>query len=154
MTAPSEPPSAFGVAAGIADADRVGASAKAQAASPIIKSRFILVFPPFEFELSRQTRKFRSLAEFLSVTLGTAQLVLRRIISSVLQCWLNGTFRDRSGFTSYATVLMELIGERVFCQRQNRLHDEAALCLSKTNVRMSRMIVLIANAHSKSPQLT
>ena len=53
-----------------------------------------------------------------------------------------------------ATALMELIGERVFCQRQNRLHDEAALCLSKTNVRMSRMIVLIANAHSKSPQLT
>src|SRR5260370_32205441 len=109
---------------------------------------------PFEFELSRQTKKFRSLAEFLSVTLGTAQLVLRRIISSVLQCWLNGTFRDRSGFTTYATALMELIGGRVFCQRQNRLHDEAALCLSKTNVRMSRMIVLIANAHSKSPQLT
>jgi hypothetical protein len=64
MTTASEPPRVAGVAAGIADADIVGPSARAQAASPIIKSRFILVFPPFEFELSRQTRKFRSLAEF------------------------------------------------------------------------------------------
>jgi hypothetical protein len=46
MTAPSEPPSADGVAAGIADADMVSASAKAQPANPIIRSRFILVPPP------------------------------------------------------------------------------------------------------------
>jgi hypothetical protein len=37
---------ASGVAAGIADADSVGASAKAQAANPISKIRFILVLPP------------------------------------------------------------------------------------------------------------
>jgi hypothetical protein len=41
MVVPSEPPRALGVAAGIADADRVGASAKAQAAKPINKSRFM-----------------------------------------------------------------------------------------------------------------
>jgi hypothetical protein len=41
MTAASEPPSALGVATGIADADRVGTSAKAQAANPINKSRFM-----------------------------------------------------------------------------------------------------------------
>ncbi len=44
MTALSEAPSAFGVAAGIADAERVGANAKAQAANPINKRRFM--FPP------------------------------------------------------------------------------------------------------------
>jgi hypothetical protein len=38
MTAPSLTPKAFGVATGIADADRVGANAKAQAANPINKS--------------------------------------------------------------------------------------------------------------------
>jgi hypothetical protein len=38
--------SAFGFAPGIADADRVGASTKAQAANPINKSRF-MVFPPW-----------------------------------------------------------------------------------------------------------
>jgi hypothetical protein len=43
MTAAPEPPRAAGVAAGIADAGRVGVNAKAQAANPIIKSRFILV---------------------------------------------------------------------------------------------------------------
>src|SRR5713226_7827546 len=47
MTATSEPPSVAGVAAGIADADRVGASVTAQAAKPINKSRFILVSPPW-----------------------------------------------------------------------------------------------------------
>src|SRR5229473_2104285 len=47
MTATSEPPSVAGVAAGIADADRVGASVTAQAANPINKSRFILVSPPW-----------------------------------------------------------------------------------------------------------
>jgi hypothetical protein len=36
MTAASELPRAAGVAAGIADADRVGVNAKAQAANPII----------------------------------------------------------------------------------------------------------------------
>jgi hypothetical protein len=41
MSAPSEPPRALGVAAGIADADRVGANEKAQAANPINKSRFM-----------------------------------------------------------------------------------------------------------------
>jgi len=41
MTAASELAKAFGVATGIADADRVGASAKAQAANPINKSRFM-----------------------------------------------------------------------------------------------------------------
>jgi hypothetical protein len=42
----SEPPRAAGVAAGIADADRVGVNAKAQAANPIIKSLFIFGVPP------------------------------------------------------------------------------------------------------------
>ena len=37
----SVPISAFGVALGIADADRIGASAKALAAIPINKSRFM-----------------------------------------------------------------------------------------------------------------
>jgi hypothetical protein len=41
MIVPSEPPRAFGVAAGIAPADRAGASAKAQAARPINKNRFM-----------------------------------------------------------------------------------------------------------------
>jgi hypothetical protein len=41
MTAPSELPMAFAVAMGIADAERVGASAKAQVANPINNSRFI-----------------------------------------------------------------------------------------------------------------
>jgi hypothetical protein len=41
ITASSKPPIALGVAAGIADAERVGASANAQAANPINKSRFI-----------------------------------------------------------------------------------------------------------------
>jgi hypothetical protein len=41
MTAASEAPRVPGVATGIADADRVGASAKAQAVNPIIKSRFM-----------------------------------------------------------------------------------------------------------------
>jgi hypothetical protein len=44
MTAPSEAPRAVGVAAGIADADRVGAKAKALAANPINKSRFMMCF--------------------------------------------------------------------------------------------------------------
>jgi hypothetical protein len=41
MTAPSELPRAFGVATGIADADSIGTNAKAQAANPINKSRFM-----------------------------------------------------------------------------------------------------------------
>jgi hypothetical protein len=41
MTAPSELPMAFAVAMGIADTERVGASAKAQVANPINNSRFI-----------------------------------------------------------------------------------------------------------------
>jgi hypothetical protein len=45
MTAPSVPVNVLGVAAGIADADIVGASAKAQPVNPIIRSRFILVPP-------------------------------------------------------------------------------------------------------------
>jgi hypothetical protein len=36
------PVSAFGWAIGIADADRIGASAKVQAANPINKSRFMM----------------------------------------------------------------------------------------------------------------
>src|SRR5580692_8080497 len=40
---PSALPSIWGVAAGIADADMVGASARAQPVNPIIISRFILV---------------------------------------------------------------------------------------------------------------
>jgi hypothetical protein len=38
----SVPISAFGFAPGIADADRIGASAKVQAANPIHKSRFMM----------------------------------------------------------------------------------------------------------------
>jgi hypothetical protein len=44
MTAASEAPRVPGVATGIADADKAGANAKAQAANPINKSRFIVVF--------------------------------------------------------------------------------------------------------------
>jgi hypothetical protein len=44
---PLVPPNAYGVAAGIADADRLGASAKAQPVNPIIRSLFILVSPPW-----------------------------------------------------------------------------------------------------------
>jgi 4-hydroxyphenylpyruvate dioxygenase-like putative hemolysin len=43
MTAPSEPPSVSDVAMGIADAERVGASAKATVANPTNNSRFIEV---------------------------------------------------------------------------------------------------------------
>jgi hypothetical protein len=39
--------SALGLAPGIADAERVGASAKAQAANPVNKSRFMVVFSPW-----------------------------------------------------------------------------------------------------------
>jgi hypothetical protein len=42
MTAPSGLANAWGVAAGIANADIVGASAKAQPVSPIIRNRFIV----------------------------------------------------------------------------------------------------------------
>jgi hypothetical protein len=41
MTAASELPKAFGGATGIAEAGRVGASAKAQAAKPINKGRLM-----------------------------------------------------------------------------------------------------------------
>jgi hypothetical protein len=41
MTAASELPKLFGVAAGIAETDSVGTSAKVQAANPINKSRFM-----------------------------------------------------------------------------------------------------------------
>jgi hypothetical protein len=41
MTAASAPPSVCGIAAGIAHADILGGSAKAQAANPINKSLFI-----------------------------------------------------------------------------------------------------------------
>jgi hypothetical protein len=42
MIALSSPASVFGWATGIADADRIGASAKVQAANPINKSRFMM----------------------------------------------------------------------------------------------------------------
>jgi hypothetical protein len=43
MTEVSVSMSIFGLALGIADADRIGASAKVQAANPINKNRFIRV---------------------------------------------------------------------------------------------------------------
>jgi hypothetical protein len=66
MTAPSAPPRAPGVAAGIADANRVGINAKAQAANPISKSRFILVSPPLNsrYRHKQETRNFWELSEF------------------------------------------------------------------------------------------
>jgi hypothetical protein len=72
MTDPLVLPSAKGVAAGIADADMVGANAKAQPVNPTIRSRFILEHPPL-------------------------WQVLLRIIRPFLQCWLNGAFTHRSG---------------------------------------------------------
>jgi hypothetical protein len=74
MTAPSEPPSVFGVAAGIADADRVGASAKAQAANPINKSRFILVSPPLD---SRYRDKEESFGASLQFHFGSSAFTRR-----------------------------------------------------------------------------
>jgi len=56
----------------MADADMVGASAKAQLVNPIIRSRFILEPPPL-------------------------WQVLLRIIRPILQCWLNDAFTDHSG---------------------------------------------------------
>jgi hypothetical protein len=53
------PVSIFGFAPGIAETERDGASAKAQAANPINKSRFILELSFFEIALSRQRRKCR-----------------------------------------------------------------------------------------------
>jgi hypothetical protein len=42
MIEPSSPASVFGWATGIADTDRIGASAKVQAANPINKSLFMM----------------------------------------------------------------------------------------------------------------
>jgi hypothetical protein len=64
MTAPSALPSIWGVAAGIADADMVGASARAQPVNPIIISRFILVPSPLWQVLLRIiSSTFATLAE-------------------------------------------------------------------------------------------
>jgi hypothetical protein len=57
MTAVSDTPSVSGVAAGMADADRVGVSARAQAASPINKSLFMKACPPLS---SRDRDKVQS----------------------------------------------------------------------------------------------
>jgi hypothetical protein len=57
MIASSELPRAAGVAAGIADTERVGINTKAQAANPINESRFIIVIPPDEPRVIATGRK-------------------------------------------------------------------------------------------------
>jgi hypothetical protein len=63
MTPASEAPRASGVATGIAEADKPGANAKVQAASPLKKSRFIN-HPPW-IALSRKERNVQRAFQFL-----------------------------------------------------------------------------------------
>ena len=148
MTDASEPPRAAGVAAGIADADRVGVNAKAQAANPIIKS----LVPPLNSSYCDRQESFGASQSSvthhtgcsggLSVPFATlAERCIQRSFIKATYHWL-------------AHGIVELIGGERFPQAKLRLHDEDALCLSKTTTRTSRMIVLTASGDSKSPQLT
>ncbi len=76
---------------GIADADRTGASANAQAANPINKSRFIVIPPVDSHDREQGKKVLRALSVPLQRALSGNLLSSKGKVDRILAKSLNGT---------------------------------------------------------------